>query len=149
MIAATTTTAAKRQVAIKRCYIEDHDIHHHTYILRELRIMGTLTHANLIALSEACLWGDYLWMAMELMTCSVFGLLYNVSVGLPESYAIRIASDCLEGLIFLHSKNYMHRDVKCENILLNRHGRVKLADFGLATPLNRTNAARLGTAKVT
>lgn len=28
---------------------------------------------------------------MELMTCSVFGLLYNVSVGLPESYAVRVA----------------------------------------------------------
>lgn len=91
MISATKRTSKKCQVAIKRCYIEDHDVHHHTYILRELRIMGCLSHPNLIQLTEACMWGDYLWMAMELMTCSVFGLLYNVSVGLPESYAVRVA----------------------------------------------------------
>lgn len=93
MISATKRSSAKRggQVAIKRCYIEDHDTFHHTFILRELRIMGCMSHPNLVELTEACMWGDYLWMAMELMTCSVFGLLYNVSVGLPESYAVRVA----------------------------------------------------------
>ncbi|KAI7879488.1 kinase-like protein [Lichtheimia hyalospora FSU 10163] len=140
-------TGRTGHVAIKRCYIEDHDTHHHTYILRELRIMGCMSHPNLVSLTEACMWGDYLWMAMELMTCSVFGLLYNMSVGLPESYAVRVAHECLEGLVYLHSQHYMHRDVKCENILLNHKGQVKLADFGLATPTTKNNSARLGTAK--
>ncbi|CAO3643321.1 unnamed protein product [Cunninghamella blakesleeana] len=139
--------SSKALVAIKRCFIEDHDTHHHTYVLRELRIMGCLTHANLIQLQEACLYGDHLWMAMELMACSVFGLLFNTTVGLSEDMAVFIAKECLEGLVYLHSKNYMHRDVKCENILLGHQGQVKLADFGLATPLSVQNSARLGTAK--
>ncbi|KAI9321681.1 kinase-like domain-containing protein [Dichotomocladium elegans] len=109
--------------------------------------MGCLSHPNLIQLLEAGMWKDDLWMAMELMQCSVFNLLYNTIKGLSEPYAIFIASQVLEGLIYLHSKNYMHRDVKCENILLGRNGQVKLADFGLATPLNKTNSERLGTAK--
>ncbi|KAG2227362.1 hypothetical protein INT45_004317 [Circinella minor] len=137
----------KGQVAIKRCLIEDHDTNHHTYVLRELRIMGCFNHPNLIQLKEAGMWKDDLWMAMELMQCSVFNLLFNTTKGLSEAMTIRIAREVLEGLICLHSKNYMHRDVKCENILLGRDGQVKLADFGLATPLNRTNNARLGTAK--
>ncbi|ORX47495.1 kinase-like protein [Hesseltinella vesiculosa] len=142
-----STTTSPSWVAIKRCLIEDHDTHHHSYVLRELRIMGCLDHHNLIQLREACLSGDYLWMAMELMACSVFGLLYNTTVGLTEPMALFIARECLQGLMYLHSKNYMHRDVKCENILLGRQGQVKLADFGLATPLSVRNASRLGTAK--
>ncbi|KAI7868882.1 kinase-like domain-containing protein [Spinellus fusiger] len=137
----------KGQVAIKRCFIEDRDIPHHAYVLRELRIMGCLNHTNLIQLKEATLWGDYVWMAMELMTCSVFGLLVDTTHGLPETMAVRIAKECLEGIVYLHAKNYMHRDIKCENILLGRNGQVKLADFGLATPISKVNTARLGTAK--
>ncbi|KAI9475974.1 MAG: kinase-like domain-containing protein, partial [Benjaminiella poitrasii] len=143
-----TKKANKAHVAIKRCYIEDQDIPHHAYILRELRIMGRLEHPNLVHLTEAALWGDHLWMCMELMSCSVFNLLFHTSVGLNEGNTVRVAKECLKGLVYLHSNNYMHRDIKCENILLNRNGEVKLADFGLATPLNRENAARLGTAKV-
>ncbi|KAG0171508.1 p21 protein (Cdc42 Rac)-activated kinase [Apophysomyces sp. BC1034] len=165
VIRASVRSSKKLQVAIKRCHIEDHDTNHHTFILRELRIMGCMTHPNLIQLREACLAEDYLWMGMELMACSVFGLLYNTTIGLSEAYTVRIAKECLEGLVYLHSKKYMHRDIKCENILLGRDGQVKLgtytprkskirkltektlADFGLATPLNKMNQARLGTAK--
>ncbi|KAI8877139.1 kinase-like protein [Backusella circina FSU 941] len=142
-----TKKNTKLHVAIKRCYIEDQDTPHHAYILRELRIMGCLDHPNLIQIREASLWGDYLWMCMELMSCSVFNLLYNTTVGLSEGNAIRVAKECLEGLVYLHSKNYMHRDIKCENILLSQNGQVKLADFGLATMLSKPNSARLGTAK--
>ncbi|CDH53585.1 protein kinase [Lichtheimia corymbifera JMRC:FSU:9682] len=144
---ATKRNDSTCQVAIKRCLIEDHDVNHHTYVLREIRIMGCINHRNLIQLREAGMWKDDLWMAMELMQCSVFNLLYNTTQGLPEPVAVCIARQVLEGLIYLHSKNYMHRDVKCENILLGRDGQVKLADFGLATPLTKTNSARLGTAK--
>jgi serine/threonine protein kinase len=84
---------SKTHVAIKRCYIEDQDTPHHAYILRELRIMGCLNHPNLIQLREAALWEDHLWMCMELMSCSVFNLLYNTTVGLKEGNAVRIAKE--------------------------------------------------------
>lgn len=88
-----TKKHSKVQVAIKRCYIEDQDTPHHAYILRELRIMGCLNHPNLIQIREACLWEDHLWMCMELMSCSVFNLLYNTTVGLSEGNAVRIAKE--------------------------------------------------------
>jgi hypothetical protein len=55
--------------------------------------MGCLNHPNLIQLREAALWEDHLWMCMELMSCSVFNLLYNTTVGLSEGNAVRIAKE--------------------------------------------------------
>ncbi|KAJ2963098.1 hypothetical protein NQZ79_g1809 [Umbelopsis isabellina] len=147
VVKATGRQLSKQVYAIKRCFIDDTDQPHLAYILRELRIMGSFNHDNIVAIKEVTLWSDHVWIAMEIMSCSVFGLLCKISTGLPENIAVYIVQECLHGLIFLHSKGYMHRDVKCENLLLSRTGQVKLADFGLASPLNRINNARLGTAK--
>ncbi|ETE58726.1 Cyclin-dependent kinase 5, partial [Ophiophagus hannah] len=38
----------------------------------------------------------------------------------------------LKGLGFCHSRNVLHRDLKPQNLLINRNGELKLADFGLA-----------------
>ncbi|CAM0142369.1 hypothetical protein VKS41_002138 [Umbelopsis sp. WA50703] len=131
------------RVAVKRCRL-DSDKEYRAAILRELRIMSS-GHANLIRLREAFVWRDDVWMTMDLMKCSVFAVLCQR--GIPEEFTVYIASETLKALYFLHSKGYIHRDIKCENLLLGWNGEVKLADFGLATRSNRRNRDRLGTAK--
>ena len=81
-------------------------------------------HKNLIKLREVTLCRDDIWIAMDLMRCSVFAVLCQR--GIPEEFAIHITCETLKGLIYLHSKGFLHRDVKCENLLLGTNGEVKL-----------------------
>ncbi|CAO3660880.1 unnamed protein product [Umbelopsis vinacea] len=135
---------SSEKLAIKRCQIDIADQDFRTAVLRELRIMAS-GHENIIRLGELTLWRSELWIGMDLMRCSVFSVLCQR--GIPEEFTVYIAREVLQGLMFLHSHGYIHRDVKCENLLLGQNGEVKLADFGLTANTRHLNKERLGTSK--
>ncbi|KAI8081873.1 kinase-like domain-containing protein [Gilbertella persicaria] len=131
------------QCAIKRCKLEP-DIVYRAAILRELRIMS-YGHPNLIKVREISLWQDTVWISMDLMRCSVFAVLCQRDI--PEAHTVYITREITRGLTYLHAKGYLHRDIKCENVLLGWEGQVKLADFGLSAKIKCQPNERLGTNK--
>lgn len=68
----------------------DKDKDYRAAIVRELRIMAS-GHHNLIKLKEVSIYKNEVWIAMDLMKCSVFTVL--CARGLPEEYAIYIARE--------------------------------------------------------
>lgn len=77
-----------------------------------------------------------LWLVMENMEG---GTLNRVKKNLLEEHIAFVAKELLSGLNYIHSKGFLHRDLKSENIMLTMRGQVKLIDFGLARPYEPDN----------
>ena len=54
----------------------------------------------------------------------------------PERVCRYFSKQLLQVLHYIHSNGIAHRDIKCENILLDSNGNIRLADFGLFAPIN-------------
>ena len=76
---------------------------------------------------------------MELMDGGCFTpMLESLQCAYSEEFCKYSLYMTLKGLVDLHSRNIIHRDIKCENILVTDNSRdtsVKIADFGSAVKL--------------
>ncbi|MFT7813340.1 rho-associated protein kinase 2 isoform X2 [Arapaima gigas] len=87
----------------------------------------------------------YLYMVMEYMPG---GDLVNLTstYDVPEKWAKFYTAEVVLALDAIHSMGFIHRDVKPDNMLLDRHGHLKLADFGTCMKMDLTGMVRCDTA---
>jgi serine/threonine-protein kinase OSR1/STK39 len=78
-----------------------------------------------------------LWIVMSLQEGSIRDVLkYKYPQGFQDEAVIAtIIHQTLQGLNYLHEKHMIHRDIKAGNILFNKDGHIKLADFGVSAVL--------------
>ena len=107
--------------------------------LREARALARLNHPNIVSVFDFGQSGGYFYFLMEFMDGgSLRDLL--VAQKLAPREALAVVPKVCEALQYAHDEGIVHRDIKPENILLDRKGRVKIADFGLAKLLAREPA---------
>jgi len=106
----------------------------------EVAMLSTTHHPNVVALYNVYLWEDSLFLFLEFMDG---GSLTDISQhpSLNESHVSYICKEIIEALTALHKMQRIHRDIKSDNVLLDKNGSVKLADFGYCAELNE-NATR-------
>ena len=103
-------------------------------LLREAQLGARLEHAAIARVEDIQLEGAVPYMVLELCeNGSLEDLLDEHPQGLPLELVSQIATQVLNALSFAHRAQIVHRDVKPANILLDRNGQAKVADFGIGT----------------
>ena len=102
-------------------------------ILNEAELLKSLSHDNIIKFLDCIESKKHIHFAIEYVEG---GSLYHTVKKFgtfPESLLSIYVRQVLQGLDYLHQKGVLHRDIKGANLLLDKTGRVKLADFGTCT----------------
>jgi len=108
---------------------------------REGKILAEVTHPNIVTVHDFGRAGDFYFLLMEFV--DGVNLRQAMTAGrLASKQALAIVPPICEALQFAHDRGIVHRDIKPENLLLDKEGRIKIADFGIARML-RTDDAEL------
>ncbi|KAM4704645.1 cyclin-dependent kinase 13 [Rhinophrynus dorsalis] len=129
-------------VALKKVRLDNEKEGFPITAIREIKILRQLNHQSIINMKEIVTDKEdaldfkkdkgAFYLVFEYMDHDLMGLLESGLVHFNELHIKSFMRQLMEGLDYCHKKNFLHRDIKCSNILLNNRGQIKLADFGLA-----------------
>ncbi|PIO37848.1 hypothetical protein AB205_0193910 [Aquarana catesbeiana] len=141
-------------VALKKVRLDNEKEGFPITAIREIKILRQLNHQSIINMKEIVTDKEdavdfkkdkgAFYLVFEYMDHDLMGLLESGLVHFNELHIKSFMKQLMEGLDYCHKKNFLHRDIKCSNILLNNsvllhslyfvstRGQIKLADFGLA-----------------
>jgi serine/threonine protein kinase len=119
-------------VVLKRIHIDYHDDGVPVETIREVSILKDVQHVNIVTLLDVLPSESRITLVLEQMDRDLQYFIRTtrnpINPALLRSYAFQL----LCGVAYLHSNRIVHRDIKPDNILINRKGLLKLTDFGLA-----------------
>ncbi|GBC06613.1 hypothetical protein RclHR1_06970004 [Rhizophagus clarus] len=124
-----------QMVAVKRIKLEGKTSEEIEQLMHEVELLKSLSHPSVVKYEAFIMTDDHINIILEyvengslLHTLRSFG---NFPEKLVVSYVVKI----LEGLVYLHTKQVVHCDLKAANILTTKNGNVKLSDFGVSLNL--------------
>jgi predicted Ser/Thr protein kinase len=105
---------------------------------REAQALAALSHPNIVTIYDFGQAGGFYYLLMEFVDGLNLRQLLRTRKFTPEE-ALSIVPPLCDALQFAHDRGIVHRDIKPENLLLDKAGRVKVADFGIAKMLGTMN----------
>ncbi|HET9381735.1 MAG TPA: serine/threonine-protein kinase [Streptomyces sp.] len=137
-----------REVAVKEPRVPDHlpereRANAFERMRREARAAARLDHPAVVNVHDVAVVEGQPWIVMELVQGRSLGdALQEGTLGARE--AARVGLEVLGALEAAHAAGVLHRDVKPDNVMLGRHDRVVLTDFGIAQIEGETNLTDTG-----
>jgi len=119
-------------VALKRVRLDDDDEGVPSSALREICLLKELKHKNIVRLYDVLHSDKKLTLVFEHCDQDLKKYFDSLNGDIDPDIVKSFMYQLLRGLAFCHSNNVLHRDLKPQNLLINKNGELKLADFGLA-----------------
>ncbi len=127
-------TSLRRQVALKVLNkAQTRDAAFVSQFVAEARAAAKLQHPNVVSVFDVERDGDLYFYAMELMHDGSCEDWLKQNGTMPVDRALQVVADAAAGLAYAESLGIVHRDIKPDNLMLDQHGAVKIADLGLAS----------------
>ncbi|MEX1255884.1 MAG: protein kinase [Dehalococcoidia bacterium] len=138
-------TLLDREVAVSLIRTEGLDTLGRQRITQEAQALGRLgAHPNIVSVFDLGQEADPPFIVTELMASDAAAALREAGGPLPLERTLALARDVCRGLVFAHSQNVVHRDLKPGNVWLTSDGVAKIGDFGLAVSLDRSRLTQQG-----
>lgn len=108
--------------------------------LKEVDILNSLRHPNILLYMGICFDGDnYLMISEYLEHGSLFDHLHRMDTYLEDDLIFQMIISILRAMMYTHSKGVLHCDLKSSNILIDQNWNIKVADFGLSKKIINFN----------
>ncbi|HHU49755.1 MAG: Stk1 family PASTA domain-containing Ser/Thr kinase [Caldicoprobacterales bacterium] len=111
---------------------------------RESQAVASLSHPNIVNMYDVGQEGDIYYIVMEYVDGMTLKEYIRKEGRLSSEEAVRIASQICSALHHAHENNIVHRDIKPQNILINKEGVAKVADFGIARAVTSSTVTLAG-----
>merc|ERR1719429_762834 len=118
--------------ALKTIRLESEDEGIPSTAIREISLLKELQHPNIVRLCDVVHTERKLTLVFEFLDQDLKKLLDMCDGGLDPATTKSFLYQLLRGIAYCHQHRVLHRDLKPQNLLINREGALKLADFGLA-----------------
>ncbi|XP_048579615.1 cyclin-dependent kinase 2 isoform X3 [Nematostella vectensis] len=122
-----------RMVALKKIRLDTESEGVPSTAIREISLLKELNHPNVVSLLDVVHNQKSLYLVFEFLSQDLKKYMdclppSGISTSLIKSYVYQL----LSGVAYCHSHRVLHRDLKPQNLLIDKNGAIKLADFGLA-----------------
>ncbi len=123
----------RRKVAVKTLHpglVADEQFRRR--FLAEAQVAAQLSDPHLLAVYD---WGEHdneAYLVTELLTGGSLRDMLSAGTRLSTAQALLVGLNAAQGLVVAHARGLVHRDIKPANLLFDEHGRVRVADFGIA-----------------
>lgn len=113
--------------------------------LREARTAARLTHPSIVRVHDVDQIENISFFVMDFVEGESLKSLLRQQHPLDEKEIYRISLSVLSALTEAHSQGVVHRDIKPDNIMIDRHGHALVTDFGIAKTTQDSDLTRTGT----